>query len=381
MAARAGDRRADRHPRRGLHADHRRYHLPGSRRRARPGDRARHGGLGVLHRPLAHPRSRAHRPRPARRPLRPPAAPLARLPQQPAEGRSRDPGDRRRERGRDAVLRVAGRDRRRGAAAHRDGGGHLRARSAARAYDLRGGPGPARGHPVLRAPRKGTRAPPAQGGGADRLAGGRDARRDAGGEGVRLGGVRVRPRRQPQRLPQGPGCRGREGGGAVLGADRDHRGGGQGAGAGARRDPGGSGGDQPRRPDRVRHLREQDVPAAARHRPPVDEGVPCDGARRPRGRRPRDRPRARGALGLVRQRARRRRRRARARVLPLCRRSPRAHRPFAAGPGRIAARARGAVRGRQVDGRSARRAAVRPGRRQRADRRARCARMLARLAA
>ena len=107
----------------------------------------------------------------------------------------------------------------------------------------------------------------------------------------------------------------------------------------------------------------------------------CDGARRPRGRRPRDRPRARGALGLIRQRARRRRRRARARVLPLCRRSPRAHRPFAAGPGRIAARARGAVRGRQVDGRSARCAAVRPGRRQRADRRARCARMLARLAA
>ena len=320
----------------------------------------------------------ADRPRPAGGALRPPPAPLARLPQPPEKG--------------DLVTRVTG-DVNAVGSLFSESLGEIVAAALLligmavitfvldpllAARHLRGGAGAVLRHRLLRAPGQGAGAPAAPRGGADRLAGGGDAGGDAGGEGVRLGGLRVRSRREPQRPAPGDRRRGRQGGGSLLGAGGDHRRGRPSAGPGARRVPGGGRGDQPGRPDRVRDLREQDLQAAARHRPPVDEGLPCAGARGPRRRHPRRRPGARGALRLVRRRARGRGGGARAGELRLRARPRRALGPLAAGAGRVAGGAGRPVGRRQVDGRGAAGAAVRPGRGQGPDRRPRCPRVLAR---
>ena len=82
----------------------------GRDRRADPRDRGRRVRRDLLLQPLAAERGRAHRPRAARRDLRPPPAPQPRLPPAHPQGRPPHPRDRGRQRHGRAVLRHARRD-------------------------------------------------------------------------------------------------------------------------------------------------------------------------------------------------------------------------------------------------------------------------------
>ncbi len=224
-------------------------------RRARGRDRARGGRRLLRVRPAAEPRRRADRARPANRGVRAPAAPLAPLPRHALEGRPRHARHRRRERDRRALLRLPRSDRLRRPAARGNGRGQLPARPVARARDVRGHAAACVRHLPLPPPDQGAGTATARRGGRDRVDRDRGALGDAGREGVRLRGLRVRPRRAPERAAPADRDRRRARGGALLGARRRARRSRRGARARLRRLPrhlGRADGGQPRR---VRDLR------------------------------------------------------------------------------------------------------------------------------
>ena len=147
--------------------------------------------------------------------LRPPPAPLARLPPAPPEGRPADARDERRQRDGRPVRAVARPDHPGGAALGRDARRAAVARPGARARrgrDVAAAGGRELGLPPARAVAGARAAHPR---GPDRLDRGRGAVGDDDRQGVRVRAARVRPRAPRQRGADGGGRRGRAAAGAL----------------------------------------------------------------------------------------------------------------------------------------------------------------------
>ena len=199
VAARARARRDRGVAARSVRPEPERHAAAAGHRRARRGHRARRGARGLLLRPVALQRGRAHHAHAARRGLRAPPPSVARLSPANPEGRPRRARDRGRHRGRGSLRRVARHHCAGRAAADRHGGRDLRDRPRPRARRLLGDAGA--GAAQLPLPR--ARAPggacPARARGRDRLARRRGALRHGRGQGVGLGALRGRARARAQR--------------------------------------------------------------------------------------------------------------------------------------------------------------------------------------
>ena len=270
-------------------------HGPAGRdRRADPRHRGRRVRRDVLLQPLDAERRRAHHARAADRDLRPPAAAQPRLPPAHAQGRPAHARHRGRQRHGRAVLRHPRRD-----APVRAAGGRDDDRAAVhrpRPGAVQPGHGAAAGRGQLRLPPQGPRARPhaAPPRGRPGQRGQRDARRDAGRQGLRRRGPRVRADPPQERAADGRRRRGRAAAGALRRHRRRaarvrHR-----ARDRLRRDPRQQGRAERRRPDHLRQLHAQGVEPDALLRPRGGQADRRAGARRPHRRDPRDRRGARG---------------------------------------------------------------------------------------